>query len=80
MGGPDYRAASTRIVDVMGSELASTSHSGYKYFGAAKDLHGVRELFESEFAAHTEKRSRAQLYRNISADYYGWRDEVLITD
>lgn len=76
MGGPDYRAASTRIDDAMGSEISSTAHSGYKYFGAAKDLPGVRELFESEMKTQSNKRTRAQLYRNITPDYYGWRDEV----
>lgn len=62
----------------MGAELSSTAHSGYKYFGAAKDLPGVRELFESEIYGQTDKKTRAQLYRNITPDYYGWRDEVSI--
>lgn len=63
----------------MGTELSATAHSGYKYFGAAKDLPGVRELFEQETAQLTDKRNRAQLYRNITPDYYGWRDEVCST-
>lgn len=75
LGGPDYTAASTRIVDAMG-ELVSTSKSGYKYFGAAKNLPGVRELFEKDVGPGAERRTRAQIYRTITPDYYGWRDEV----
>lgn len=75
LGGPDYSAASTRVVDSMGAELVSTSKSGYKYFGAAKNLPGVRELFEKEVGDAPERRTRAQIYRNITPDYYGWRDE-----
>lgn len=76
LGGPDYKAASTRVVEAMGSELVASSETGYKYFGAAKDLPGVREMIEKEAAtAAPASRSRAQLYRNIKPDYYGWRDE-----
>lgn len=76
MGGPDYRASTSRVVDAMGSELPSEVQSGYKYFGAAKDLPGVRELFESENFSQVDKKTKAQLYRNLTPDYYGWRDEV----
>lgn len=47
---------------------------GYKYFGAAKDLPGVRELFNQEPPA-LPKKTRAELMRSIDADYYGYRDE-----
>jgi len=73
MGGPDYKASATKIVDAFGSELPG--QGGYKYFGAAKELPGVRELFERETAPRAPKRTRGQLYRNILPDYYGWRDE-----
>ena len=64
------------------------------YFGAAKDLPGVRELmrprgtqiqrkyisvsiFISELflAPDAPRKTRAELYKNIDADYYGYRDE-----
>ena len=35
---------------------------GYKYFGAAKDLPGVRELFDTEVAS-SGKKTRAELMR-----------------
>lgn len=47
---------------------------GYKYFGAAKDLPGVRELF-AEQPAVQPRRKRGDLYRHVDADYYGYRDE-----
>jgi len=46
---------------------------GYKYFGAAKDLPGVKELFEQEVIA--TKKSKAELLREIDAEYYGYLDD-----
>lgn len=45
-----------------------------RYFGAAKQLPGVRELFEKE-APRVVRRTRHQLYQHINADYYGFRDD-----
>lgn len=73
LGGPDYKAQKAGAEAVYGAELAS--HTGYKYFGAAKDLPGVRELFESEEIPEAPRKSRKQLFKNIQPDYYGWRDE-----
>jgi pre-mRNA-splicing factor ISY1 len=49
-------------------------HSGYRYFGAAKDLPGVKELLAKE-AAKRLKGNRTDAYKNVTPDYYGWRDE-----
>merc|ERR1712151_373443 len=73
LGGPDYHAAAPKEVETYGAELAS--HTGYKYFGAAKDLPGVRELFETEVIPEAPRKTRKQLFKNIQPDYYGWRDE-----
>jgi len=73
LGGTDYKAAKAKDVETYGAELAA--HSGYKYFGAAKDLPGVRELFETEVVPEAPRKSRKQLFKNIQPDYYGWRDE-----
>merc|ERR1711920_1013651 len=73
LGGPDYVAAAPKDVETYGAELAS--HTGYKYFGAAKDLPGVRELFETEVVPEAPRKTRKQLFKNIQPDYYGWRDE-----
>ena len=45
-----------------------------RYFGAAKQLPGVRELFERE-PPRQIRRTRHQMYAHINADYYGFRDE-----
>lgn len=47
---------------------------GYRYFGAAKDLPGVKELF-ARHAAKMTKRKRGDIYKYITPDYYGLRDE-----
>jgi pre-mRNA-splicing factor ISY1 len=44
---------------------------GYKYFGAAKDLPKVRELFEKEIPS-APKKSRTELYKRINYQYYGY--------
>lgn len=73
LGGADYKAMAPSSTEVYGAELAS--HAGYKYFGAAKDLPGVRELFETEVVAEAPRKTRKQLFKHIQPDYYGWRDE-----
>eukprot|EP00440_Ansanella_granifera_P041515 gb/GFBE01045022.1/.p1 GENE.gb/GFBE01045022.1/~~gb/GFBE01045022.1/.p1 ORF type:complete len:315 (+),score=121.03 gb/GFBE01045022.1/:1-945(+) len=73
LGGADYKAKAPKEVETYGAELAS--HTGYKYFGAAKDLPGVRELFETEVAPEAPRKTRKQLFLHIQPDYYGWRDE-----
>lgn len=60
------------MFDAEGREVPG--NRGYKYFGAAKDLPGVRELFEQE-APPPPRKSRAELMKDIDADYYGYRDD-----
>ena len=66
--------------DVEGKELPGAP--GYKYYGAAKDLPGVRELFQAQEEEdnidlqHKQKRRlRSEIYKNITPDYYGFRDD-----
>lgn len=47
---------------------------GYKYFGAAKDLPGIKELFNTA-PPTIEKKNRADLLVNIDDDYYGSNDD-----
>ncbi|CAJ0768281.1 22186_t:CDS:10, partial [Entrophospora sp. SA101] len=72
LGGPDYRKVGPKMLDHEGKEVPG--NRGYKYFGRAKDLPGVRELFEQD-APTPSKRTRFDLYKNVDADYYGYRDE-----
>ena len=50
LGGPDYSKIGPRIADSEGKVLgdATGRGAGYRYFGAAKNLPGVKELFEKE--------------------------------
>ncbi|XP_076448577.1 pre-mRNA-splicing factor ISY1 homolog [Babylonia areolata] len=72
LGGPDYRKIGPKMLDAEGKEVPG--NRGYKYFGAAKDLPGVRELFQQE-PPPAPRKTRAELMKDIDADYYGYRDE-----
>ncbi|XP_046881155.1 pre-mRNA-splicing factor ISY1 homolog [Hypomesus transpacificus] len=72
LGGPDYGRVGPRMLDHEGKEVPG--NRGYKYFGAAKDLPGVRELFEKE-PIPPPRKTRAELMKDIDAEYYGYRDE-----
>jgi len=62
----------SRMLDKEGKEIPG-SH-GYKYFGAARELPGVKELFEAQ-EAPPPKKTRAELMKDIDAHYYGFRDD-----
>ncbi|XP_064399821.1 pre-mRNA-splicing factor ISY1 homolog [Halichondria panicea] len=72
LGGPDYFKVGPRMLDHEGKELPG--NRGYKYFGAARDLPGVRELFEQRYVKPPRK-NRGELAKSVDADYYGYRDE-----
>lgn len=67
------RKIAPRELDREGREVAS--NRGYKYFGAARDLPGVRELFQQAAEEELPRKSRAELMRNADADYYGYMDD-----
>lgn len=72
LGGPDFAATAPRITDHDGRQAVGAE--GYHYFGAARELPGVAELFAR--TAQTEvKRKRHDLHKAIDADYYGYRDD-----
>jgi len=57
------------------NEQSLIIHSfSYKYFGAAKDLPGVRELFEQE-PPPPPRKNRGEMMREIDASYYGYLDD-----
>jgi len=72
LGGPNYRRIGPRYLDREGREVPG--NRGYRYFGAARELPGVRELFEQE-PLPIPKKSRAELMKDIDADYYGYCDD-----
>mmetsp|Transcript_24821 Transcript_24821/g.36730 ORF Transcript_24821/g.36730 Transcript_24821/m.36730 type:complete len:239 (-) Transcript_24821:68-784(-) len=76
LGGPDFAQMELKQqIENSTAADAIVGSGGYRYFGAAKDLPGVKELFEKQQEAHQSKRNRAEIYQRITPDYYGWREE-----
>jgi pre-mRNA-splicing factor ISY1 len=69
LGGPDYARTAPLITDD-----AIKTQSGYMYFGAAKNLPGVQELLKPA-TTEVARKTRYELYKDIDADYYGFRDD-----
>lgn len=79
LGGPNYSKHSAKMTDLEGNIVDVPNPSGrgpgYRYFGAAKKLPGVKELFEKPPELR-KRKSRYDIYRRIDASYYGyWDDE-----
>jgi pre-mRNA-splicing factor ISY1 len=76
LGGPDYSLTRQKVTDSDGKEVSAASGkgAGYRYFGAAKNLPGVKELFEKA-APRKLRRTRFDMHKAVDADYYGFRDE-----
>ena len=60
-----------------GGDSSSSKKGGppaYKYYGRAKELPGVKELFEAEQRPREEKplEERTDLRKNVDAAYYGY--------
>ncbi|KAH7362267.1 Isy1-like splicing family protein [Plectosphaerella cucumerina] len=83
LGGPNYMRGGAKVYDEAGKEIPGGG-KGYRYFGRARELPGVKELFE---AAKTEPEGdksskRDEMRRNVDAAYYGYapdeEDEALL--
>ncbi|KAL7420783.1 NineTeen Complex (NTC) component [Cryptotrichosporon argae] len=77
LGGANYKRAQGVMTDDGGREVPGTR--GYKYFGRARELPGVKEMFTRGAQAATEESARNasfQMFRNQGAEYYGDLDEV----
>lgn len=90
LGGPNYmRGGGSKVYDESGREIPGGG-KGYRYFGRARELPGVKELFEAarqlnqKGAAADEKplESRDDLRKAVDAKYYGYapdeEDEALL--
>ncbi|KAK9500267.1 hypothetical protein O3M35_001557 [Rhynocoris fuscipes] len=72
LGGPDYSKSGPKMLDHDGKEVPG--NRGYKYFGAARQLPGVRELFEQAPPPPPHK-TRGEMMREVDASYYGYMDD-----
>jgi len=73
LGGPNYLHSTPEIGGRDSGREVEFGGPGYKYFGAARELPGVKDLFHQP--AEQKEKSRAELYKSVDADYYGFRDE-----
>ncbi|KAI3628806.1 ISY1 [Malassezia furfur] len=78
LGGANYLASSGgRLLDDDGNEIPGTH--GYKYFGRAKELPGVKEMFnrtaEQEKELESYRTQKFRRFQNQSGAYFGNEDE-----
>jgi len=76
LGGANYRR-NVPMIDEDGKEVPGTK--GYKYFGRAKELPGVKELFQSKKKEEEEENIAQTFYKkfmNQGPSYYGDLDEA----
>ncbi|KAJ7744788.1 Isy1-like splicing factor [Mycena maculata] len=76
LGGANYRR-NVAMLDDDGKEVPGTK--GYKYFGRAKELPGVRELFQSRKKDEEEENKALAHYKKFMGQepaYYGDMDET----
>ncbi|KAI9684809.1 MAG: NineTeen Complex (NTC) component [Trizodia sp. TS-e1964] len=74
LGGPNYMRGGGKLYDEDGREIVGGG-KGYRYFGRARELPGVKELFEAaKPKVQSEKplESRADLRKQVDAAYYGY--------
>lgn len=60
------------MFDEDGTEVIAVG--GYRYFGAAKLLPGVKELF-ARYSFKEPTKTRFDLVKAVNTDYYGYRDD-----
>ncbi|KAI5467959.1 Isy1-like splicing family-domain-containing protein [Mariannaea sp. PMI_226] len=83
LGGPNYMRGG-KVYDEGGKEIPGGG-KGYKYYGRARELPGVKELFEAAKSKGPEEKPLEEskdLRRNVDAAYYGYapddEDEELL--
>ncbi|SBT41673.1 isy1-like splicing domain containing protein [Plasmodium ovale wallikeri] len=78
LGGPDYQTESNTLINAHCSELKGNNN--YKYFGAAKNLKGVKELLGKESDDRKKlllkkKKERRNLDKFVNIHYFGYCDD-----
>jgi pre-mRNA-splicing factor ISY1 len=74
LGGLDFNSIERKRQIEEGDFQSLEGPGGYRYFGAAKELPGVKELFEKQ-VQKLQTRKRGDIIKHITPAYYGWRDE-----
>lgn len=82
LGGPNYMRGGGKVYDEQGKEIPGGG-KGYRYFGRAKELPGVQELFEAAKTKEEKPLEKSRdLRRIVDAAYYGYapdeEDEQLL--
>jgi len=73
LNGADYsKTAAKSVMFKNGREFYDID--GYIYFGAARNLPGVKEQYE-KYTYKAPRRTRHDLLKAVDADYYGYRGE-----
>lgn len=85
LGGPNYMRGGVKMYDEQGREIPGLGGKGYKYFGRARELPGVKELFEAARTKGQEEKPLEEskdLRKMVDAAYYGYapdeEDEALL--
>ncbi|KAL2212835.1 Isy1-like splicing factor [Sarocladium strictum] len=73
LGGPNYMRGGGKVYDEQGREIPGGG-KGYRYFGRAKELPGVKELFEAAAASTEDKKpeEKRDFRKRVDAAYYGY--------
>lgn len=71
-GGRDY-STTTDTIDIVDGKRFKLPGSSYMYFGAARNLPGLKELLEVD--AKTKKRNVEELYQYVDAEYLGLNED-----
>ncbi|RAO68745.1 uncharacterized protein BHQ10_004757 [Talaromyces amestolkiae] len=83
LGGPNYMRGGGRVYDDEGREIPGGG-KGYRYFGRARELPGVKEMFEAaarknrpdEEETESGKKAAELFRKHVDAAYFGYgRDE-----
>lgn len=73
LGGPNYMRGGGKVTDDEG-RVIDGGGKGYRYFGRARELPGVKELFEAATQKPEKevKEARQDLRLRVDASYYGY--------
>ncbi|KAK0525431.1 NineTeen Complex (NTC) component [Tilletia horrida] len=78
LGGANYKRGMPKMLDDSGREVPGTR--GYKYFGRAKDLPGVKELLtrtaEQEEELESFKSKKYKRFAGQPPSYYGYEEQT----